>query len=270
MENNFNATGAACDISFDMLKSCDYYSKVFNKSKIPLRICCDANSLPFKSDSIPFIFCYETLHHFPDPGTIVKEIHRVLSPDGYFFLDEEPYKKILHINLYRTKNIYSQEMLNVNLIKRALEFFFAQKSCNEVHHGILENDEISIPVWKRALSVFEEKDIQLQALKRINTELFKPKHLIQYFLAYMLGGRISGLCHKPGIRKEINILDALICPSCREHGQESNIARINNWFACNTCGNHFPIVNGIVFLFSPRMLEELYPEIFKTVIEKAR
>ncbi|MEN4006265.1 MAG: class I SAM-dependent methyltransferase [Methanobacteriaceae archaeon] len=99
MENDLKATGAAIDISYDMLKSCDYYKDVFNKSKVPLRICCDANNLPFITNSIPFVFCYETLHHFPDPTPILKEIHRVLSPGGHFFFDDEPYKKVLHIQL---------------------------------------------------------------------------------------------------------------------------------------------------------------------------
>ena len=67
MENDLGATGAAVDISYDMLKSCDYYKGVFNKRKTLLRICCDANSLPFMTDSIPFVFCYQTLHHFTPP-----------------------------------------------------------------------------------------------------------------------------------------------------------------------------------------------------------
>ena len=66
MENDLGLNGgAALDISFYMLKSCDHYQTVFNKPKSPIRICCDANKLPFLTNSIPFVFCYETLHHFP-------------------------------------------------------------------------------------------------------------------------------------------------------------------------------------------------------------
>lgn len=97
MENELNSNGAAVDISFDMLKSCAYYKNQFKKDNLPLRICCDANQLPFASNSLPFIFCYETLHHFPTPLPVINEIYRVLSPGGSFFFDEEPFKRILRL-----------------------------------------------------------------------------------------------------------------------------------------------------------------------------
>jgi SAM-dependent methyltransferase len=87
MENDLGIkSGAAIDISFDMLKSCSHYQNVFNKPEPPIRICCDANKLPFSTGTIPFIFCYETLHHFPDPTPITREIFRVMLPGGFFFL----------------------------------------------------------------------------------------------------------------------------------------------------------------------------------------
>lgn len=108
MENDLGASGAAVDISFYSLKSCDHYRSVFKKSKMPLRICCDAYNLPFMAGSIPFAFCYETLHHFPDPTPIVKEIHRVLSPGGHFFFDEEPFARISTSTCTRVGN-YTQK-----------------------------------------------------------------------------------------------------------------------------------------------------------------
>lgn len=65
MENDLGGTGAAVDISYALLKSTNHYQRIFKRSKSPLRICCDANNLPFMSSSVPFVFCYETLHHFP-------------------------------------------------------------------------------------------------------------------------------------------------------------------------------------------------------------
>ena len=82
MENEMGASGAAADISFDMLRSCEYYKDVFGKNRIPMRLCCDANNLPLRSNSLPYVFCYETLHHFPEPGPILAEIYRVISPGG--------------------------------------------------------------------------------------------------------------------------------------------------------------------------------------------
>ena len=125
LENDLDTDGAAVDISYHMLKSCDYYKGLFSKSKGPFRICCDANRLPFLSDSVPFVFCYQTLHHFPDPRPVLKEIYRVLSPGGYFTVNEEPFKKILHLNLYRGKKIYSKQPSRRSRVRNILDFFFS-------------------------------------------------------------------------------------------------------------------------------------------------
>ncbi len=263
MENDLDATGMACDISFDVLKSCEYYGKVFGKTKLPLRICCDANFLPFKSGSIPFVFCYESLHHFPDPAPVVREIHRVVSPGGYFFFDEEPFKRVAHLNLFKANALYSPERLKASKLRKALEFFFAEWACNETGHGIIENHQIQISTWKRTLSVFEEKDVRLYSHGRIAFTLNKSRNPLKYALAYLLGGGISGLCHKPGTLQPIPVQEALICPVCRENGRESGLVRNENGFTCATCQGRYPAVNGVLFLFLPRTLEELYPEVSK-------
>jgi SAM-dependent methyltransferase len=129
MENDFGAAGAAVDLSFDMLKSCNYYSAKFNQPKIPLRICTDAYNLPFKSNSIPFVFCYQTLHHFPDPTPIIHEAYRVLCEGGVFLFDDEPYKKNLHLDLYKKRNkVYSKEERERSFIGRTLDYFLLKKA----------------------------------------------------------------------------------------------------------------------------------------------
>jgi len=266
MENDAGATGAAVDLSYDMLKSCEYYQKVFNKKKMPARICCDANYLPLASNSMPFVFCYETLRHFPDPTPIIKEIHRVLAPGGCFFFDEEPYRRVLHLDLYESKKIYSAEYQNAGLPRKMLDFFFAKRSCNETEHGIIENDEIPLQTWKRALSVFDNKDIVLQSLKNhLHAELFSPNNYLKYFGAYLFGGNISGACRKSGVSTNAvkTVQDALICPSCLRDGLE--ISLTTSGCLCRRCNKPFPLFNGVVFLLPDDKLNKLYPEVFKSV-----
>ncbi|MBK7257299.1 MAG: class I SAM-dependent methyltransferase [Ignavibacteriae bacterium] len=198
MENDLGAAGAAVDISFDMLRSGAHYAKVFKKSNVPLRVCCDANVMPFLTGSMPFVFCFEVLHHFPDPTPIIAQIHRVLAPGGCFFFAEEPYRQVLRVKLYRSGKIYSRETLRASKIKRLLDRFFAEPRCNEVEHGIIENHDIPLSVWKNALAAFSGKRVTLSSARVIQTGLYPLRNPLKYFAAKMLGGVLSGTCTKAG------------------------------------------------------------------------
>lgn len=266
MENELEASGAAVDLSFDMLKSCSYYSVKFNKSNIPFRICTDAYNLPLKSNSIPFVFCFQTLHHFPDPTPIIHEIHRVISDGGMFVFDEEPYKKKLHINLYKKRNkVYSKNERERKYIKEVLDHFFAEESCNEVDHGVIENDAISLKTWKNGLSIFNEKDIQLSSARMINTQLFSPSNYFAFFLAYLIGGHISGVCKKSGIYRGVsnNIYDLIICPCCKENNLEFVLIKRNNNFSCDNCNRNYPVIEDVLILLNDDLFKNLYPEFYR-------
>lgn len=271
MENDLGLKGgAAVDISFDMLKSCLHYQNVFGKVNSPIRICCDANNLPFMTNSLPFVFSYETLHHFPEPAPIIQEIYRVLLPGGCFFFDEEPYKKIVHFNLYKGKKIYSKEFLKRSTIKRMVDYFFCARRCNEIEYGIIENENISLKLWKHALTDFDEKEIKLTSAKLFTTDLFHPKSFIKYFAAYLLGGNISGICRKTGtgVSHSKSILNTLICPSCRKPGSESLLKRKLSSYICPECSKIYPVIDQVLFLFSYDKFAELYPEIFRAFMKK--
>jgi len=262
MENDLGLTGAAVDLSYDMLKSGDYYSRRFNRSKLPLRVCADVNQLPFQSNSIPFVFCYETLHHFPDPSPVIREIHRVLSPGGCFFFDEEPYKKVLHVDLYRGNKMYSKSSRNLNRIRKLVDYFLCEETCNETEHGIIENHDISVGEWKKALDFFEVKNIKMHSLKGLGSELFSPDSRFKFILSYLLGGSISGSCFKSGKLNNTDMHHILACPICLENGHESRIQSDEGRFLCQVCGL-FPVVDGVLFLLSRKKLEKLYPDVFQ-------
>ncbi len=274
MENDIGGSGAAADISYDMLQSCEHYQKTFGKSKRPARLCCDANNLPFRSNSLPFVFCFEFLHHFPEPGPIVAEIFRVISPGGYFLFEEEPYKNALHWNLYKGKKAYSNHSLNRSKIRKLLDRLFATAVCNEVEHGVIENHEIPTAQWKDALNPFEKKDVWLRPFSRsaIESELFNPTSYLKYFAAYLIGGTISGLCKKQSGNSDklTSISDALICPSCKQVGVEAPLNQNNSLFTCSKCSKQYPVIDGVAFLFEHEKFIELYPDVFQSFQKSLR
>ncbi|HZY10210.1 MAG TPA: methyltransferase domain-containing protein [Bacteroidota bacterium] len=265
MENKLDAAGASVDISYDMLKSCDHYKTVFNFDKTPIRICCDANNLPFKTDSVPFLFCYETLHHFPDPTPIINEIYRVLLPGAYFFFDEEPYKRILRIKLLKSRKVHSNDSQKLSTVNKLFDFFCSEIACNEVEYGIIENLDIPLSLWKKALRPFEIQQMHLESIKGITSELFKPKNPLKLLFTYLFGGTISGLCRKPGVhvQQDVSLYELLICPTCLLEKSERGLSQENQSLLCGKCGRQYSIIDNIIFLFTDAKLKELYPDIFE-------
>jgi SAM-dependent methyltransferase len=267
LTNDFEATGVAADISFHQLKSMEYFAKLFKRPRLPLRICCDANHLPFKSNSFPFILCYEFLHHFPSLEPIVKEIHRVAG--GYFYFDEEPFRRALRVALYRQRSkIYSQRTLRKHRYLRLIESFISEAPCDEVEHGVIENEELSLTEWLGALSVFAERDVDLVSLHRVRSRLGNRLGLGN-IPNYLLGGTIAGLCRKapgPANTRLLDLGDMLACPDCmarRKHGilDEPSLVEVHCGYRCIECGFTYPSRDGITFLLPPGELQQLYPEL---------
>ncbi|MBA7631328.1 hypothetical protein ES703_38859 [subsurface metagenome] len=100
LKNYYNADGFAVDLSKDMLQFAGVILKPLGFKKMPIRVCCDAYNLPFRNNVFPFVFCYETLHHFPEPTPVILEIKRVMQKGGFFLLASEPIKRKLKMKLW--------------------------------------------------------------------------------------------------------------------------------------------------------------------------
>lgn len=261
MENDLGACGAATDLSCHMLQSCQHYAGVFGREHLPLSVCCDAYHLPFLSDSIPFVFSYAMLHHFPDPSPIVQEVCRVLRPGGCFFFADEPYRKVLHLPLYTLK----RSTMPRNKVQRLMNYFLGEQAGNEEDHGIVENRRIGIRVWRRALSPFYEKEVRIRSwIRNVESDLFRPEDRLRFYGASLMGGSLRGICRKAGnvsVKAAESIQEVLACPSCLERGRESRTAETGKKVQCVTCGRIFPIANGVLFLLSEQKMDALYPEV---------
>lgn len=262
MENDLGARGAAADICYPLLRSMDHYQGVFKRPRSPLRICCDVNNLPFLTGSVPFIFCYETLHHFPEPAPITSEVYRALQPGGYFFFAGEPFKQVAHLDLYKAKQSYSREYASRSIIRKVLDRLFMARTCNETDHGILENDKITLKEWKKALAAFDGSGVRLE-YGPVRSQLVNPRSRLRYSILYLLGGVISGVCQKPGQLQtnDRSIEDSLGCPSCRQREVDVGLCRSDSFFSCPKCSNTYPVFNDVLFLFEHDKLAELYPEV---------
>jgi SAM-dependent methyltransferase/uncharacterized protein YbaR (Trm112 family) len=268
LANDFGAEGVAVDISFHQLRAMEHFARLFQKEKLPVRICCNANHLPFQTNSFPFIFCYQFLHHFPNLEPIFQEIHRVLA-DGTFYFDEEPYRRVLKLILFKQKDKqYSKKTLRKNPTWNLLESFISEPACEEVEYGILENHNIAIREWIDALARFDEQRISLSSIYNIASSLSTHLHL-RNIPNVLLGGIISGMGRKTVRVDRVMpkaIFDLLGCPDCVIPLSDGSfdrppLIRHSAEFLCQQCETRYPIRDGILVLLPKEELQQLYPNL---------
>lgn len=79
-----NRRTVAVDISLEMLRVCRE-----RPTRTPIRaVAGDVERLPFADGSFDKAVCLSAIHHVPDMAAAVREIHRVLAPDGVAVFSE--------------------------------------------------------------------------------------------------------------------------------------------------------------------------------------
>lgn len=263
MENELGASGAALDISFHQLRSCAHYAEAFDKPRLPLRICCDANLLPFLRATVPFVFCYQVLHHFPDPAPPVAEIYRVLAPGGHFYFTEEPYKRLLHLGIYRYRRRSAPPRSIPQRILRTLDAYLGTPLLNETGHGVTENMGIPLRRWMRSIAPFTRVQLALRSWKGVGCDLAGRHKVIDYVKCSLMGGEITGLCRKAGTvgGPAGPIAESLACPQCLADGRECRCNLQGDCAVCSGCGAAYPVVDGVLFMYTRETMQKLYPDI---------
>lgn len=85
VSQHFTGPGArvmVCDINQSML------TQAIRKDGL-MPILTDAACLPFVSETVDAILVVDALHHFPRPRQVVREMLRVLKPDGRLLIEEQ-------------------------------------------------------------------------------------------------------------------------------------------------------------------------------------
>ena len=262
LANDYGLEGFAADLSFESLLYADFLAQQEGFKAMPRRICCDAQRLPLADNSIGFAFCYQTLHHFPDPTPIVQEIYRVLRPGAFFFIDEEPIARVCKLNLWK-RHVTPRGDSNKYLryAKDYLLDFISEPHVNEVDYGLCENDDISLVQWERALGQPAEKNIRLKVLP-IPRMMSHVSHNssswgLRSWMCQGLGGSLTAMVRPKAAAEQASHPsgEALCCPACRGQLKDSLDALV-----CQSCDGSYPVRQGIPMLLPREELNSLYAE----------
>lgn len=265
--NRFATCGFATDISLASLQAAPAFCRRFKFKKTPSRICADAYNLPFKSNSFPFVFIYETLHHFPDPTPVLAEIYRVLAPGGVCLIGGDPIAQTIQIKIWRRPT-------NLRLWEKVLKFtlilpFISHIGKTEVEHGILEG-AFSLKVWQKSLSIFEKVEATIETPVGITAQSYKsaqrnwlmPNPATKIAIA-LFGGGLRAFCFKLPNRKgpppPKNLADILVCPNCLANlKREISLKKKAVGFACGTCQVSYKKYQQVPILLEPKLTKLLY------------
>lgn len=68
--------------------------------------------IPFRSQSMDLVICCNVIDHASEPAAILKEIHRVLKPDGLLFFDVHTFSALGLVKWHLwTKRVYKDQIL---------------------------------------------------------------------------------------------------------------------------------------------------------------
>lgn len=271
LQSKYKAKGIALDISYDSIESASYFFPKIGLSKKPLRICADCTNLPFLDNSFAFVFCFQTLHHFPHPKPIMEEVKRVLKPNGIFYFGEEPVMQGLNLNLWRRD--YHLKPFEKLLKYMLILPFISKIGKSEVEHGVLEETP-TFKIWEEAINIFPNAKVKLLTYPEFvaSYELQKPKKgnnwlkapFLQNLLFWALGAGINVLAYKekPATFSKktvkVNLYNLLACPLCK-----IKLKQTKTVISCPKCQDKFPMKNNVLFLLTKTLRRKWYGAEFR-------
>jgi SAM-dependent methyltransferase len=102
-------------------------------------------SLPFQDNSIDLITCFGVLHHIPNVSTVVKELCRILKPEGYILLRET----IVSMGDWR------QPRVGLTKRERGIPLHILEKIAKDNNMEIVKCSLCDFPVTERIFQKFD-------------------------------------------------------------------------------------------------------------------
>ena len=111
------------DISHYAIESLIYWEKIFNV-KLENKFACKSYEIPLPDKSVDLVYCFAAAHHFVEQKKTLKEIKRVLKPNGVcLYLYEPTCRKFIYPLAFKRVNSKRPEVPeDLLIVKEILRF----------------------------------------------------------------------------------------------------------------------------------------------------
>ncbi len=133
---------------------------------------------------LDFVFCFATIHHFPDPRPVFQVAHSLLKDGGYFYFDREALRSWLGLHEVARLGMY---LRHGKVVER--------------DYGILET-QFSLEIWREAFDTFQDWDIHLKYPMPVLENIYNfsvekvARSALLRFTSQTFGGRLYGILRK--------------------------------------------------------------------------
>lgn len=163
----------ATDLTRDMLANTARHLKQVSDNVS--YIIADAENLPFLDDTFDIVTCRIAAHHFPNPQDFIKEVARVLKPNGSFLLIDNVSPIEEHLAQFmNTLELLRDESHSRCLSVEEWQELFSKSNLKEVQSQ-LRKKTYTFPSWVERTANSQEQ------INRVNQYIFDANEEIQKY-----------------------------------------------------------------------------------------
>lgn len=147
----------------------DIRDEVLSNKSLDEACVSSVSNMPFKDEVFDLAFADYVIEHLSDPEECIKEIYRVLKPNGIFII--------------RTPNVFHYISIISRIVPYRAHGFFADISKDWKHNSVFKTYYRCNSIW-RIKNIFKDSGFVIEELFMVEKE---PSYLMRWWPTFIIG-----------------------------------------------------------------------------------